>query len=75
VRRGRGEVGAALTSRLPLPLDTESTRRRERVVAEISATVARGVYEVKAEDVADAILRFHRRNGGTGKGDRLAPRR
>jgi anti-sigma28 factor (negative regulator of flagellin synthesis) len=44
-------------------------------VAEISDAVARGDYEVRAEDVADAIVRFHRRSPDTGEEDRLAPRR
>lgn len=64
----------ALTSRLPLPLNAETRRRREREIAEIAIAVAQGAYEVRAEDVADAIVRFFRR-GDPGEGDRLADRR
>ena len=50
-----------MTSRLPLPLDDETRRRREQAVAEISAAVARGAYRVQAEEVAEAIVRTIRR--------------
>ncbi len=63
-----------MTSRLPLPLDAETRRCREREIAKIATAVAQGAYKIRAEDVADAIVSFFRR-GNPGEGDRLADRR
>ncbi|MCB2223275.1 MAG: flagellar biosynthesis anti-sigma factor FlgM [Actinobacteria bacterium] len=46
---------------LPLPVTAADRRRRADRVAEIGRRVAAGRYRVPAEEVAEAIVAFHRR--------------
>ncbi len=60
---GRGELGAAgrRSSALPLPVTVSDRAERVAGVAEIARRIAEGCYRVPVEQVAEAVLAFHRR--------------
>lgn len=50
---------------LPLPLSAADRRARAKRVRRIGREVASGRYRVHADRVADAVLDFYRRDGGS----------